>query len=119
MPPATSKIEPGRYRWIGPTAILAGAAIMLAWTWGTWPDVLIDFGAQLYIPWQLTEGKVLYRDVTDFNGPLSPYFNAALFRVFGVGLWTLVFANLLILAGLVVLLRWMLRQIASALAADV
>jgi hypothetical protein len=39
--------------------------------------------------------------------------------VFGVGLWTLVFGNLVILAGIVVLLRWMLRQIASALAADV
>ena len=29
------------------------------------------------------EGDVLYRDVAVFNGPLSQYFNALCFRVFG------------------------------------
>ncbi|HEY1628509.1 MAG TPA: hypothetical protein VGF52_01550, partial [Tepidisphaeraceae bacterium] len=43
--------------------------IMLAWTWGTWPDPIVDFGRELYVPWQLTQGKILYRDIAYFNGP--------------------------------------------------
>src|SRR5258707_11776497 len=71
--------------------------IMLRWSWGTWPDPLIDSGIQLYVPWQLCQGKVLYRDIAYYNGPLSQYWNAGLFAVFGVGLRTLVWANLIVL----------------------
>src|SRR6266700_6309518 len=63
----------------GPTLILAASLAMLVWSWGTWPDVLIDFGRELYVPWQLSAGKVLYTDVAYFNGPLSPYFNSLCF----------------------------------------
>ena len=48
---------------------------MLA-TWGGWPDVLIDYGKELTIAWELAEGRALYRDVAYFLGPLSPYLNA-------------------------------------------
>ena len=77
---------------------------MLAWTWGTWPNVLVDFGRELYVPWRLAEGEVLYRDIAYFNGPLSPYLNALWFRLFGVGLRTLVVCNGLLLVGVLVLL---------------
>jgi len=54
--------------------VLAGVAIaMLRMSWGKWPDVLVDFGRELYVPWMLAEGKVLYRDLLYFRGPLSPY----------------------------------------------
>src|SRR5205085_4695112 len=80
-------------------AILALAlAGMLAYTWGTWPDPVVDFGRELYVPWQLSQGKVLYRDIAYFNGPLSAYFNSFLFRTLGVSLLTLVVANIAILA---------------------
>ena len=61
-------------RWTGPLAIALCAAAMIAETWGTWNDVLIDFGRELYVPWRLTEGDVPFRDVVHFNGPISPYF---------------------------------------------
>jgi hypothetical protein len=64
--------------------------------WGRWGSINVDFGRELYIPWQITQGKVLYRDVAHINGPLSPYFNAALFSVFGVSLNTIEIANLVI-----------------------
>jgi hypothetical protein len=86
---------------------------MLCWTWGTWPDVLIDFGAQLYIPWQLAQGKVLYTEVAHYNGPLSQYVNAAVFRLFGASLRTLVLFNLVLLAGLTALLHHALQQVAD------
>lgn len=66
-------------------------------SWGRWADVQIDFGRELYVPWRMVEGDVLYRDLAWFNGPLSPHLNAMLFRVFGVGYWTLCWANLVLL----------------------
>ena len=68
-------------RLAGPLTIALAGAAMLAWTWGTWPNVLVDFGRELYVPWRLTEGEVLYRDIAYFTGPLSPYLNALWFRL--------------------------------------
>jgi hypothetical protein len=69
---------------------------MLAWTWGTWPQLLVDFGRELYVAWRLAEGDVLYRDIAYFNGPLSPYVNAMWFRWLGPSLRNLVALNLLV-----------------------
>ena len=53
-------------------AVLVGiAAVMAAWTWRTWPDVLIDFGREVYVAWRLSQGEVLHRDVVSVSGPLS------------------------------------------------
>jgi hypothetical protein len=94
--------------------IFGTAVVLLCWTWETWPDVLVDFGQQLYIPWQVSEGKVLYRDLAYYNGPLSVYANAALFRLFGVGLRTLVVGNLVLLGLLVALLYHVFRRTGGA-----
>jgi len=45
-------------RWGGPFVIAIAAGAMLRWTWGTWPDVLVDFGRELYVAWRLAEGEV-------------------------------------------------------------
>ena len=57
----------------GPLILLAATIAMLWWTWFKWPDPVVDFGRELYTAWQISEGKVLYRDIAYFNGPLSPY----------------------------------------------
>ncbi len=105
--------------WVGPVLIAIAGIAMAAWTWGTWPDVQIDFGRELYVPWQLSQGKVLYRDIAHIYGPLSHYANALLFRCFGVGLQTLVMTNLALLTLLTVLLYRLLSFVASRLAATV
>ncbi len=90
-----------RLAWpLGLTGLFVG---LCAHTWRRWPDLLVDFGRELYVPWQLTEGAVLYRDIAYFNGPLSPYFNATLFQLFGTSLLTLVVVNLAIVVLLCVL----------------
>ncbi len=99
--------------WAGWLLIFATGALMAYWTWGAWPDVVIDFGRELYVAWRLTEGDVLYRDLAYFNGPLSPYINMIWFRLFGVGLRTLVLCNLFLLACFVVLLYQMLNDISD------
>ena len=76
-------------------AVFAG---LLVWSWRKWPDPIIDFGRELYVAWQITEGRVLYRDLATLFGPLSPYVNAFWFRMFGVSLTTLVACNLAIFA---------------------
>ena len=92
---------------------------MLIWTWGTWPDVLVDFGDQRYIPWRLAEGDVLYRDIAFYNGPFSQYFHALCFSMFGASLRTLVLCNLVLLALLLGLICHALRQVSHRLAATV
>jgi hypothetical protein len=94
-------------------------AAMLAWTWRTWPSPATDFGRELYVPWQLTEGKVLYRDIAYFNGPLSPYLNAIVFRIGGVSLMSLVWANVVVLAVVVVLLHRLTAQMSDEFSATV
>ena len=100
----------------GPSIIIVGL-VMLVISWRKWLDPLVDFGRELYVPWQLSQGEVLYRDIAYFNGPLSPYFNALLFKTLGVGLMTLVIANMAILTVLTFLAYRLLSLISSRFAA--
>src|SRR5262245_41248360 len=100
VPPKEAARARVSYAILGPAALAALFVILVAWSWRKWGDVFVDFGHELYIPWQLSEGRVLYRDIAYFMGPLSQYFNALMFAVFGVSLTTLIFVNLAILAGL-------------------
>lgn len=82
---------------------LIGIALyMLVLSWQKWPDVLVDFGRELYNPWQINCGSLLYKDIRHLYGPLSCYFNALLFKLFGTSLLTLAIFNI----GLVVLLTY-------------
>jgi hypothetical protein len=96
--------------WACPAGLMALFVALCAQTWRRWPDLLIDFGRELYVPWQLADGAVLYRDIAYFNGPFSPYFNAILFRCFGPSLSTLVVANLAIIALITVVLYQMISS---------
>ncbi len=89
---------------IGPTIVCVAFVALLIWTWRKLPDPLIDFGRELYVPWQLAEGESLYRDIAYFNGPLSPTFNAAVVRLFGVSFSTLLWTNVVLAALLTVML---------------
>jgi hypothetical protein len=118
-----SRTPPGRTsplaRWTPPLILLIVGAVMLTWTWGKWPDVLVDFGRELYIAWQIAAGKVLYRDLAYVQGPLSPYLNALWFILFGASIRTLIFANLALLAVLVGLLYRLLAELSNRFSATV
>ncbi len=100
-----------------PLLILGSALAMLRWTWGTWPDIMVDFGQQLYLPWQITEGRTLYADLAYYNGPFSQYLNALAFHLFGVGLETLVWVNLAWTVLLVLLLHQAYNRLGGRLSA--
>jgi len=102
--------------------IIAIAFLLLTWLgWLKWNDPLTDFGAELYVPWQLHEGAVLYRDLASFKGPFSPYLNLLWFDLFGVSLRTLAWANLgilvLLTSGLTLLVRRCTDRLTATVAA--
>lgn len=89
---------------------------MLAAGWGKRPDVLHDFGREVYLAWRVSSGDVLYRDLAHFNGPLSVWANAAVLSIPGAGIATLLAANVLVLLAGLALLDRLLRRCASPLA---
>jgi Dolichyl-phosphate-mannose-protein mannosyltransferase len=78
-------------------AALASAAFALfVVSRGKWSDPLIDSGREWIVPDALSRGELLYRDVVYWFGPVTPYFQAAFFRIFGSSFATLVFAGAVI-----------------------
>lgn len=119
LPPTVIKTH-SLYTFSASTAFIVSAfAAMTYFTWDGWPDILIDFGRELYIPWQLSLGKHLYTDIAYYSGPLSPHINALWFTLFGVGMKTLVIANLVILAAFCILLFKVLHTLSDNLTATV
>ena len=112
-----------RHRNFLPAATFALHALVFAalvwWSWRKWPDPLIDFGRELYVPWQITRGQVLYRDLASLFGPLSPYVNALWFRLFGASLLTLAICNMVIFALTIAGIHRLLRQSTDRLTASV
>lgn len=112
-PPEPQAGRHGRPGWLEPAGwlgVLGLLAYSLQVSWLKWPDPQIDFGTQLYAPWRMIEGDVLYRDVAQNYGPLSQSFNALLFAVFGPGLIVLVAANLAIFGLILFTLGRLLRR---------
>jgi hypothetical protein len=88
-----------------PLSIAALFIFMLAKSWLRWMDPLIDFPRSLYVAWRLSEGDLLYNQVVSWYGPLPHLIEAAAFRVFGVGLDTIVWLNIAVATGVLLLLR--------------
>ncbi len=110
-----SPVDPAARRraWIHAAVIGLAGLWLLASTWRKWPDAIVDFGRELYAPWRLAEGDVLYRDLAWFNGPLSAYWNALWFRVAGVGFGTLIAVNAALVAAFSALLHRTLLRLSS------
>ena len=79
------------------SAIFVVGAFMFHISWLRTPDILVDFGRELYVPWQLSEGRFLYKDLVYWNGPVSPYLNALVFLLFGASVHTLLAFNVVII----------------------
>ena len=96
-------------------SLSATGLFMASISWLKWPDLLIDFGEQVYIPWRLSEDQVLYRDIAYGYGPLSSYLHALLFKIFGPGINILIGFNLLVVTGLSVLIYFLFKKLTNPL----
>ncbi len=85
-----------RHRWMAPALLGALFASLASVGWLRWPDHLVDFGRELYVPWRLAEGDVLGRDVYTLFGPLSHSFNALIFRLVGPSVRIILAMNLIL-----------------------
>src|SRR3989339_1485463 len=54
--------------------------------WAHQGDPIIDCGKEPYLPWQILQGKVLFKDIFTPYGPLAYQLNALLFMIFGQNL---------------------------------
>jgi hypothetical protein len=88
-------------------------AYQLYSTWAAWGNLTIDSGHEMYIPALLAEGKKLYRDVWFMYGPAAPYFNAYLFRLFGIHLNVLYWAGSLSALGSAIFLYLIGMQLSA------
>ena len=82
-------------RSLAPALLVATAFLGCAWlSWRRLGSLIIDGGHELDVPRRLLEGEALYRDMSWNWGPLAPWLNAALYRVFGVHSDTLMWTGL-------------------------
>lgn len=89
---------------ISVASVIAAGVFMFHISWLKAPDILVDFGRELYVPWQLSEGKLLYKELVYWNGPISPYLNALIFTLFGASVHTLLAFNVVIIIAITALI---------------
>lgn len=83
--------------------------VLCAVSWNRWIEPYVDSGRELAVPWRISEGQRLYRDVRFFHGPLGPYLAAGVDAVVGRSLDARI-----LLSGLIALLHIeALRRLAS------
>lgn len=97
--------------------LLALWLCLLLSTWRTWGDVYVDFPEELYVPWQLSLGKLLYQDIHHFYGPLSQYYHALLFMAFGASYTVIIVSNALVVAVMLLLVYGIFHELAGRLTA--
>ena len=99
-----SKYKP----WYAAAALFAA---MLALSWHRWNSLIVDLGRETDMPFRLMNGEWLYRDIHYLYTPLSPYFNALLYRIFGPHLDTLAFSGMFFSILLAVLCYRIVRKL--------
>ncbi len=91
-------------KFLHPLILAFLTAGLLHMSWHKWVNITLDYGRELYVPWRITCGQVLYKDIASLYGPFPPYWNALLFKVFGVSIMTLVLFNIFLVIGITILI---------------
>jgi len=90
---------------IEPMSVAGLFVFMLAKSWLRWSDPLVDFPRDLYIAWRLSAGDLLYQKIANWYGPLANLVEGLGFKIFGVGLDTIVWMNIALTVVILLLLR--------------
>jgi len=96
-----------------PLSIAVFYVFLLAQSWLRWMDPTIDFSRSLYIAWRLSEGDLLYRQEVIWYGPLPHLLQGAAFNLFGVGVDTMIWTNIVLTAAVVFLVRGIFRTLGN------
>jgi len=116
--PTASFISPDACRKIVITAVLVSVGAAMTWiSWLKWADLMVDFGEQVYLSWQVSEGRVLYKDLVQVHGPFAVYLHALVFKLLGPGILTLALFNIFLTATLSYLIYILIRKSSDQLTA--
>lgn len=96
--------------------IVASFIFAIAVSWQRWGNPLVDCGREMNQPLRLANGEMLYSEVRHIYGPLSPYLNATLYRLFGASLNVLYADGIITAIIILALVYWLSRQLMSRLA---
>lgn len=97
--------------WKAVFALAAFFIVMLVGSWQRWTQPIIDHGREMNLPARIAAGETLYVDVQFLYGPFAPYFNAAVYRVFGVRLAALHVVGGLCAWIIILTVYWLSRQL--------
>jgi len=92
---------------------------LLKTTWLKWGNIIIDTSREYWVPLQLLNGKVLYKDIFYNYGPLAPYILAGYYSLFGIKTFTLALCGIttliFMLLGIYKTARIFLEEISSTI----
>jgi hypothetical protein len=100
---------------VEPLSVAALFIFLLEQSWQRWSDPLVDFPRELYMAWRISVGDLLYQRVTNWYGPLPQLIEGAGFKIFGVGLDTMVWMNIALTVGVLLLLRGIFGMLGNRL----
>lgn len=86
-------------------------AVLLAASWQRWTQPLLDHGREMNLPARILAGEQLYSDVQFLYGPFAPYFNAFLYRIFGIHLATLKVSGAFCAVLILLMIYWLSRRL--------
>src|SRR6185295_9123023 len=97
--------------------IVVSFIVGLVFSWERWGNPLVDCGREMNQPLRLASGEMLYSGVRHIYGPLSPYVNALLYKIFGPSLGVL-YANGIVTAMIILtMVYWLSRRLMGRSAA--
>jgi len=91
--------------------IVVSFIVGLAVSWERWGNPLVDCGREMNQPLRLARGEMLYSAVRHIYGPLSPYVNATLYRVFSPSLGVLYGDGIVTAIVILALVYWLSRRL--------
>jgi len=98
-----------------PLCILGLYIYLLAHSWLRWMDPMVDFPRDLYLAWRVSEGDLLYKTLANWYGPLAQLVEGSAFKLFGVGIDTIIWSNIALTAVVVILLRDLFQTLGNRL----
>ena len=118
---AVSPVRRGQIKWpvllavADPLSILGLYIYLLAHSWLRWMDPMVDFPRDLYLAWRVSEGDLLYKTLANWYGPLAQLVEGSAFKLFGVGIDTIIWSNIALTAVVVILLRDLFQTLGNRL----
>ena len=104
-----TRIDKRDLPWVA--GIVVSFIVGLAFSWERWGNPLVDCGREMNQPLRLARGEMLYSGVRHIYGPLSPYVNALLYKIFEPSLGVLYGDGIVTAMIILTMVYWLSRRL--------